>query len=374
MNAGRDLMRGLVSRILPHRGHRVLEAHDGVTDGRQRERGTVRPRPLAALALVAALIGCDGSNGKPAAGFPEPEPGVFRMGTEPWLGYGPWILGNEQGIFRRQRVRVAIRTFLTDQGLKTALADGRLDAANVATHTALALLGKGVPIKAVLLLDDSREADAILGGPRVRSVRALRGKRVAFETASTSEILLRHALGAAGMSLDEIHPVRMAAARAGQELAAGHVDAAVTYEPYIAAALQRNPRLRLIYSAGADPGLISDVLVVRKSVIRKRPGQVAALIRAWDDAVHLYKAHTARAQAIITRAVGARPGALETAFAGVKLYSVDDNLRALSPQGAYLMGTLSDVKAAAVEAGLVSARVRTAALFTTRFLRPSGPR
>jgi NitT/TauT family transport system substrate-binding protein len=328
----------------------------------------VRGRALATLALVAVLSGCDGSNGESAKGFPEPEPGVFRMGTEPWLGYGPWILAREQALFRRHRVRVAIRTFVTDKGRDTALVEGRLHAANVATHTALALLGRGVPIRAVLLLDDSREADAILGGPGVGSVRALRGKRVAFETGSTSEILLRHALDAAGMSMREIRPVRMAAARAGQALAAGRVDAAVTYEPYIADALQRNPRLRLVYSAGADPGLISDVLVVRTSVIRERPGQVAALIRAWDDAVRLYKDDTARSQAIITRAVGARPGALETAFAGVKLYSVDDNLEALSPQGAYLTSTVSDVRAAAIEAGLVSARSGTADLFTTRFL------
>jgi NitT/TauT family transport system substrate-binding protein len=333
----------------------------------------VIPRTLATLALVAVLTSCDGSNGERAADFPAPEPGVLRMGTEPWLGYGPWILAKEQGLFRRHRLRVAITTFLTDKGLDTALVNGRLHAANVATHTALALLGRGVPIKAVLLLDDSREADAILGGPGVGSVRALRGKRIAFETASTSEILLRHALDAAGMSLREVRPVRMAAARAGQALAARRVDAAVTYEPYIAAALQRNPRLRLIYSAGADPGLISDVLVVRRSVIRERPGQVAALVRAWDDAVRLYKADTARSQATITRAVGARPGALETAFAGVKLYSVEDNLHTLSPQGAYVMTTLSDVKAAGIEAGLISARMRTAGLFTTRFLRPSGP-
>jgi NitT/TauT family transport system substrate-binding protein len=305
----------------------------------------VRRRSLATLALAATLVGCGGGDGKPAGGFPEPEPGVFRMGTSPWLGFGPWNVAQEQGIFRRHGVDVTIRSFVGAPERDTALAEGRLDAANIPTHTALALIGKGVPIKAVLLLDDSREADAILAGPQVRSVRALRGKRVAFEPESTSDILLRHALAAAG-----------------------RVDAAVTYEPYIAATFQRNPRLRQIYSAGADPGLISDVLAVRESVIRKRPGQVAALIRAWDDAMRFYKARTARAQAIITRAVGARPGELETSFAGVKLYTVDDNLRALSSQGAF-SSTLSDVKAAAVDAGLVSARVHAAALFTTRFLR-----
>jgi NitT/TauT family transport system substrate-binding protein len=327
---------------------------------------------VATLVLIAALAGCGGAGGKPAGAFPQPEPGVFRMGSSGWLGYGPWNVAQERRFFRRERVRVALRTFVTDQSRDSALAEGRLDAANVATHTALDLIAKGVPIKAVLLLVESREADAILGGPRVRSVQDLRGRRVAFEPGATSEILLRHALNGAGMSFQDIRPVRIAAARAGQALASGRVDAAVTYEPYVAATFRRSPQLRLIYSAGADPGLISDVLVVRESVIRRRPGQVAALIRAWDDALRFYKTHTKRAQAIITRALGARPGALGTAFAGVKLYTVDDNLRALSSQGAYLMSTVSDIKAAAVDAGLVDAHARTAGLFTTRFLPRSG--
>jgi NitT/TauT family transport system substrate-binding protein len=324
----------------------------------------------ATVLLIAAIGACGGSGGMPAGAFPRPEPGVFRMGSSGWLGYGPWNVAQERGTFRREGVRVALRTFVTDRERDSALAAGRLDAANVATHTALDLIGRRVPLEAVLLLDESREADAILGGPRVRSVEELRGRRVAFEPGTTSEILLRHALGAAGLSFRDIRPVRIAAARAGNALATGRVDAAVTYEPYVAATFQRNPRLRLIYSAGADPGLISDVLVVRRAVIRRRPGQVAALVRAWDDAVGFYKTRTARAQAIITRALGARPGALDTAFAGVKLYSVDDDLRALSPQGGYLMGTLPDIKTAAVGAGLVDADVGTAGLFTMRFLRP----
>ena len=170
------------------------------------------------------------------------------------------------------------------------------------------------------------------------------------------------------MSLRDIRPLSMAAAHAGTALAAGRVDAAVTYEPYIAATFQRNPRLRQIYSAGADPGLISDVLAVRESVILKRPGQVAALIRAWDDAMRFSKAHTARAQAIITRAVGARPGELETFVRRRKALHGRRRPACPLPQGAF-SSTLSDVQAAAVDAGLVSARVRAAALFTTRFLR-----
>ncbi len=48
----------------------------------------------------------------------------------------------------------------------------------------------------------------------------------------------------------------------------------------------------MIYSAGEDPGLISDVFVVREEFLNERPGAVAALLKAWDAALADYKADT----------------------------------------------------------------------------------
>ena len=94
------------------------------------------------------------------------------------------------------------------------------------------------------------------------------------------------------MTIDDIVKVPMPAADAGAALIAGQVPVAVTYEPYLTLAMQQDPKVKMIYSAGEDPGLISDVFVVREEFLNERPGAVAALLKAWDAALADYKADT----------------------------------------------------------------------------------
>ncbi len=64
----------------------------------------------------------------------------------------------------------------------------------------------------------------------------------------------------------------MPASDAGAALIAGRVPVAVTYEPYLTLAMQQNDKVKMIYSAGEDPGLISDVFVVREEFLNDKPG------------------------------------------------------------------------------------------------------
>ena len=99
----------------------------------------------------------------------------------------------------------------------------------------------------------------------------------------------------------------MPAADAGSALIAGKVPVAVTYEPYISLAKAQNAKINLLFSAGENPGLISDVFVVREDYLAEKPGQVLALLKSWDAALADYKADTNGGRAIISEAVGAKP-------------------------------------------------------------------
>ena len=81
----------------------------------------------------------------------------------------------------------------------------------------------------------------------------------------------------------------------------------------------------MIFSAGENPGLISDVFVVREEFLAEKPGQVVALLKAWDAALADYRADTDGGRAIIAEAVGAKPEELATAFDGVVYYSLAEN-------------------------------------------------
>lgn len=297
----------------------------------------------------------------------KPEPGTFKMGIEPWLGYGPWRIAEKKNLFASQGLeKVEIVNFTQDADINSALASGQLDGSNIATHTALAMAAAGLPIKIVMMEDVSMKADAIIAGKEIASVKDLKGKQVAFEQGTTSDILLNYALAANGMTIDDIEKVPMPAADAGAALIAGKVPASVTYEPYLTLAMNQDKSVKLLYTAGEDPGLVSDVFVVRDEVLKEKPGQVVALIRAWNDGVKAYRANPKEGQAIISESVGAKPEELETAFDGVVFYSLDENLDQL--QGDFLKKTIQDVKQAAIKAGIFDKDVDAPALIDARFI------
>ncbi len=247
---------------------------------------------------------------------------TVRIGTQPWIGYGPWWIAQEKGIFEKHGLKAELVDFVEDKEVNAAFASGQMDAANLATHTAIKLFAAGVDLRLVLFEDASYEADAILAPSSITSIADLKGKKIAYEEGTTSDLLLNYALAQNGMSLADITPVFMPAADAGATLIAGQVDVAVTYEPYISAALAENPDLRLLYTAAERPGLISDVLVIRSNL---DPKVVTALLKVWDEAMAFYNSNPEEGKAIIAKAVDSTPEELATAFDGVRFYTLADN-------------------------------------------------
>jgi NitT/TauT family transport system substrate-binding protein len=296
-----------------------------------------------------------------------PEAGAIRMGIEPWLGYGQWHVAAKKGLFKANGLdEVEIVNFTTDADLNAALASGQIQCGNIATHTAMAFAAAGLPIKIIALLDVSMTADAIITDGSVASVGDLKGKQVAFEEGTTSDILLNYALAKNGMTAADVEKVPMPAADAGTALIAGKVPVAVTYEPYLSLAKAQSDKVKLLFSAGENPGLISDVFVVREEFLADRPGQIVALLKAWDAALAAYRADEKANQAVIAEAVGAKPEELATAFEGVTYYSLAENKTHLA--GDFLTKVVPEVKSAATKAGLLTKEVDLAKLIDGRFV------
>jgi len=162
---------------------------------------------ITATLLALGAAGCgdradQADDRKPASGGAtaavqvptKPEPGTLKLGTQPWIGYGPFTLAKENGLFDREQLSVEISTFKEDKQINAALASGRLDAVNAGTIQALTFAAAGLPVKIVMLEDVSAEADAILAKSEIASIAELKGKRVAYEEGTTGEVLLRYAL------------------------------------------------------------------------------------------------------------------------------------------------------------------------------------
>ncbi len=301
---------------------------------------TATPSPAPAVTQAPA----QGATEVPAAA---PSLMKVRIGTQPWIGYGPWWIAQEKGFFAKYGLEAELVDFVEDKEVNAAFASGKMDAANLATHTALKLYAAGLDLRIVLVEDASYQADAILAPKSITSITDLKGKKIAYEEGTTSDLLLNYALQQNGLTLSDIEPVFMPAADAGAALIAGKVDVAVTYEPYISEALGQNSDLHLLYTAAERPGLISDVLAVRANL---DPKIVTALLRVWEEALSYYNSNPEDGQAIIARNVGSTPEELKTAFDGVRFYDLAENRAEL---GSGFLVVIGDVAKVAQAIGLL---------------------
>jgi NitT/TauT family transport system substrate-binding protein len=326
---------------------------------------------VLAVALTVGVAACGssgGGSGEVSEGSipSKPETGLIKMGIEPWIGYGPWYIAEQKGFFKKQGLDVEIINFSTDADREAAFVGGKTDVSNVPTQTALLFGQQQIPARAVLLEDESLEADAVLAKAPVTSIKDLKGQKVAYEEGTTSDILLNYALEQNGMSIDDIQKVPLPASNAGNAAMAGQVGAAVTYQPYIAAVLNKDPEFKEIYAAKEDPGLISDVLMASNEMIEDKPGQLAALVRAWGEAIEFYDQNEKEGQEIITKADGAEPGSLASSFGGVKLYNLAENKKLLP--GEFITKTAVDVSKAATHAGILEEEVDPSSVVEPAFV------
>ncbi len=125
-------------------------------------------RIFGLIVMIAALVALSACAPVAPAAAPSGEsaPALtpVRIGTQPWIGYGPWWIAQDQGMFEKHGLQAELIDFVQDTEVNAAFAAGEMDAANLATHTAIKLFANGVDLRVVLLEDASYEADAIIAG------------------------------------------------------------------------------------------------------------------------------------------------------------------------------------------------------------------
>ncbi len=280
---------------------------------------------LVALAFFVAACGDDDDESDDAASGGG-EVTEVSIGTQPWIGYGPFWIADDQGFDTDHGVDIKLVNFSTDQDLESGFASGKFQAANNANNTLIRLADLGLDYKVVLMEDVSLEADAVVScNPDIKSIEDVEGAKVAFEEFSVSDVLFNYALTEAGLDIDSIDYVPLPAADAGTAAVAGRVDVAVTYEPYLQAAVEEGDNCKIIYTAAENEGLISDALAVNSEFAESDPDAVVGVLQAWGDAVDYYNENPEDAQAIIAENVGESPKALGPSFEGVELFDLQQS-------------------------------------------------
>lgn len=285
-------------------------------------------RRILGVIAVVALVGAACSNSSSSSTAPEGSgaggaavPVSVTMTS--WVGYGLFHLAEEKGFFDDNGVDMTIKVVEDESNNPAALESNSIQGDLTTVDTNVRSIAAGVDLVQVMAVDDSNGADGIVGTADIQSVQDLAGKKVGVKVGATSYVFLLSVLKDAGMSVDDINVVDMNPGEAGTAFVAGQLDAAVTWEPFLSKATEREGGHVVISSKDA-PGLIVDSLALRRDWVEANPEAVTGLIKAYNEAYDFWKSNPDESWPIMAKSQGISVEDYKAAAKGVTFYSPDE--------------------------------------------------
>jgi NitT/TauT family transport system substrate-binding protein len=253
----------------------------------------------------------------------------YRVGYNAWIGSIAFFVAQEKGFFRDEGLDVQTKTFSAPGDPLRPLLTGDLDAALSTADSVLTVLDKAPgQLRIAYLTDTSAGADAILARTNITDVKGLKGRKVAATLGQCNELLLDRALEQAGLTESDIQLVNMNPDDAGAAFAAGQIDAAVTWEPWITK-VSGEKTGHVIFSSRETPNLILDVVAIsRKSATSKTP-ETRAFLRAMNRGYAFVQDHRDEAAAIAGKYLEQTPDEVKAMLPKVNLYGPAKNVEVM---------------------------------------------
>jgi NitT/TauT family transport system substrate-binding protein len=223
-----------------------------------------------ACATLLPLAGC----------VREPEP-ALRIGTNVWIGCEPLYLARELGYLNPKAVQLV--EYPSASEVMRAFRNQAIDGMVVSLDELFALATEGLQPRVILVVDVSHGADAVVGRPNMRTMKDLKGKRVAVEGGALGAFVLSRALALNGMKASDVKVVPLESNEQPGAFVKGEVDAAVTFDPYRDQLLRAGAKA--LFDSTQIPGEIVDLVAVRAMVLETQPKAVQTLLSGWLAAI-----------------------------------------------------------------------------------------
>lgn len=274
---------------------------------------------VAAVALALAPSASHAGDLKP-----------YKVGYNSWIGSIAFFVANEKGYFKDEGLDVQTKSFSSPGDTLLPLIAGDLDAALSTADSVITVLDKAPgQLKVVYLTDTSAGADAIVAKKSIHNLKSLKGHTVAATLGQCNQLLLEKALEKAGLTDKDIQLTNMNADDSGAAFAAGKLDVAVTWEPWITKASgEKNGHV--IFSSAQTPNLILDILAIGNKTADKRAGETRAFLKGLNRGYAFVREHTDEACAIAAKVLDQKPEEVKAMLPKVELYGPEKNVEVMS--------------------------------------------
>lgn len=236
---------------------------------------------LLALCMCTVLfVGCSekSSESKTSTSDSSAEPiklAVYPL-PSPYFEYAMESLE----LFTKNNANVELVEFAQYSDVIQALDSGSVDASIMGITEAVTPIANGLDLDIVLMTDYSAGMDGIVAAPGINSVKDLKGKTIATNIGTMNHMLLLTALEQAGLSESDVNITNMSEGDATAALVGGSIDAASIFDPQMSKAAKESGG-KVIFSSKDLPGELSDVLIIKDSIVKDRADEVQGIVDAW---------------------------------------------------------------------------------------------
>jgi NitT/TauT family transport system substrate-binding protein len=186
--------------------------------------------------------------------------------------------------------------------------------------------------KSIMMQDWSRGGDGIVSLASMKSIEDLKGHKTACTQFTPSHFLLLYLLSQSGLTPQDRAEVEKNiifstdAPAAAAMFKAGQVDAAVTWEPDLSAAVAaRGNQAHVLVSTTAASNIIADTLVARQDIIDMAPETLRDFVHGWFEGIEQMKNDPSGSNAIVGHALKLDEETVSGMLSGLKLTPYADN-------------------------------------------------
>lgn len=254
----------------------------------------------------------------------------LTVGYSDWPGWVAWQVAIDKGWLKEAGVDVNFQWFDYSASMD-AFAAGKIDAVTMTNGDTLVTGsggGKGIMI---LLTDYSNGNDMIIAKPGIKSLKELKGKKVAVEPGLVEHLLLLNGLKKAGMKESDVTLVNAKTNEMPQMLASADIAAVGAWQPVAGQAMTGVPGAKPVYTSADEPGLIYDVLAVNPASVKSRRADWQKMVKVWDRVVKYINDPKTQPDAvkIMSARVGLTPEAYLPLLKGTKLLDLSEGKKVM---------------------------------------------
>jgi NitT/TauT family transport system substrate-binding protein len=247
---------------------------------------------------------------------------VLRVGTLKVIhGIAPYFYQK----FAPPGYTVEVVPFETPTDGKNAVLTGTVD---TCIHGIAAfLLGAAAGEPVVIVAAATNRGMGIVADAKsdIKTIKDLKGKRVAILPGSTQEVVILERLKAEGMSISDIQPIRLSFSDMAGALARGDIDAYVGAEPGPGISLANGTGRLVEYPYSTPIGSLNMILSTSEKMINENPDRLKIIVKMHEQATEYAAAHPEEVMQVAIQKLGQQRASLEIAVPNVELtWKIDD--------------------------------------------------